>query len=96
MQVAHDLETNFDDEVLWARWMDLFRSRWPLDEGPHAIFSSDLYIGQLAARFGAKAVVVDPDRAAVPISATEIREAPADHLDRLAPPVRAWVVENLV
>jgi hypothetical protein len=27
----------------------------------------------------------------VPISATRIREQPAEHLDYLAPPVRAWV-----
>ena len=43
-----------------------------------------------------KPVVVDAERTAVPISATQIREAPADHLDRLAPPVRAWVEANLV
>jgi HTH-type transcriptional regulator, transcriptional repressor of NAD biosynthesis genes len=96
IEVDHDLETNFGDQELWSRWMALFRSRWPHDDGPHAIFSSDPYIDELAARFGADAVVVDPDRVAVPISATQIREAPADHLDRLAPPVRAWVVNNLL
>ena len=96
VEVRHDLDTNFDDEALWAKWMALFRSRWPHDEGPHAIFSSDPYVAGIAARFGADPVVVDPDRVAVPISATQIREAPADHLDRLAPPVRAWVQANLV
>jgi len=48
-------------------------------------------VSGIAERFGASAVVVDADRINVPISATMIREAPADHLDRLAPPVRAWV-----
>lgn len=96
VEVRHDLDTNFDDEALWAQWMDLFRSRWPYAEGPHAIFSSDPYIDQLAARFGAEPVVVDADRVAIPISATQIREAPADHLDRLAPPVRTWVRQNLM
>jgi HTH-type transcriptional regulator, transcriptional repressor of NAD biosynthesis genes len=96
VEVAHDLDTNFADEMLWARWMALFRSRWPLSEGPHVVFSSDPYVGGIAARFGAEAVVVDADRATVPISATQIREAPADHLDRLAPAVRAWVEANLV
>lgn len=96
VEVRHDLATDFADEALWARWMALFRERWPHDSGPHAVFSSDPYIGQLAARFGAEPVVVDADRAAVPISATMVRESPAAHLHRLAPPVRAWVEANLI
>jgi HTH-type transcriptional regulator, transcriptional repressor of NAD biosynthesis genes len=96
IEVRHDLDTNFDDEELWARWMALFRARWPLADGPDAIFSSDPYVAGIAARFGAEPVVVDAERAKVPISATQIRESPADHLDRLAPPVRAWVVDHLV
>jgi NadR type nicotinamide-nucleotide adenylyltransferase len=96
VQVAHDLPTDMSDPDLWARWMDLLRSRWPFDDGPHVVFSSDVYIDELARRFGAEAVIVDPERATVPISATEIREAPADHLHHLAPPVRAWVEANLV
>jgi cytidyltransferase-like protein len=91
IEVRHDLATDFSDEVLWARWIELFRSRWPHDEGPHVVFSSDPYLDELARRLGAVAVVVDPERATVPISATMVREAPADHLDRLAPPVREWV-----
>ncbi len=94
IEVRHDLATDFDDEDLWSRWMALIRSRWPHGEGPHLVFSSDPYVSALADRFGAEAVVVDADRTTVPISATMIREAPADHLDRLAPPVRAWVEAN--
>ena len=58
------------------------------------MFSSDPYVDELADRFGAEAVVVDADRTTVPISATQIRTAPGDHLDRLAPVVRAWVEAN--
>ena len=76
--------------------MALFRARWPLPDGPDVLFSSDPYVDELARRFGATAVVVDADRPTVPISATQIREAPADHLDRLAPAVRAWVQANLL
>ena len=94
VEVAHDLDNDFADEVLWAKWMDLLRSRWPHDQGPHVVFSSDAYVSELARRFGAEAVVVDAERATVPISATRIREAPADHLDRLAPAVRTWVETN--
>ncbi len=95
VELRHDLDNDFADEELWAKWMALFRSRWPHEIGPHAVFSSDPYVSELAERFGAEPVVVDADRTAVPISATQIREAPADHLDRLAPAVREWVESNL-
>ncbi len=96
VEVRHDLDTNFDDEALWAEWMALFRSRWPHESGPDVVFSSDPYVSGIAARFGAEAVVVDAERTTVPISATMIREHPAAHLDRLAPNVREWVEANLV
>jgi hypothetical protein len=91
VQVDHDLPTDFSDPELWCRWMELFRDRWPHPDGPHAVFSSDGYVGELAARFGAVPVVMDPGRDVVPISATAIRRSPADHLEYLAPPVRTWV-----
>ncbi len=94
IEVRHRLGTDFDDEALWVQWMALFRDHWPHDDGPHAVFSSDAYVIELAARFEAVHVVVDADRVTVPISATQIRERPADHLDQLAPPVRAWVESN--
>ena len=94
LEVHHDLDTDFSDEELWEQWITLFRAKWPLaviGPGPDAVFSSDPYIDELARRLGAEAVVVDPDRGAIPISATLIREYPGDYLDYLAPPVRAWV-----
>lgn len=94
VEVRHDLHTDFDDDDLWDRWMDLFRQHWPLGHGPHAVFSSDPYVDGIARRFGAVPVVVDPERSTVPISATMIRTAPAEHLDHLAPPVREWVVSH--
>lgn len=92
--VAHRLRTDFDDEELWTKWMDLFRAHWPYDDGPHAVFSSDPYVSGLAERFEAQAVTVDAERTAVPISASEIREQPAEHLDKVAEPVRAWIESN--
>ena len=92
--VRHSLKTDFGDETLWAQWMALFRGHWPLPEGPHLVLSSDPYVDELARRFGATPVVVDAERLTVPISATMIRADPARHLDRLAPPVRAWVEET--
>ena len=92
--VRHRLATDFDDEELWARWIALFRDHWPYESGPHAVFSSDTYVSGIAERLEAEAVRVDPEREAVPISATQIREAPADHLHMVAPPVRSWIESN--
>jgi HTH-type transcriptional regulator, transcriptional repressor of NAD biosynthesis genes len=91
VEIRHALATNFGDEELWARWMSLFRAHWPYPQGPDVVFSSEAYGSSLAARFGAREVVVDAERATVPISATIIRERPLEHLDYLAPPVRAWI-----
>jgi HTH-type transcriptional regulator, transcriptional repressor of NAD biosynthesis genes len=94
VEVTHDLPTDFADEALWQRWIDLFRHHWPFEHGPDVVCSSDPYVTELAGRLGAEPVVVDADRVTVPISATMVRTDPAAHLHRLAPPVRAWVEAN--
>ena len=93
-QVAHNLDTNWNDEELWNEWIALFRSHWPHDAGPHAVFSSDPYVDELARRLGAQAVIVDEPRVNVPISATQIRNDPLGNLGMLAPSVREWVETN--
>ena len=92
--VRHSLATDWNDEELWRRWIELFRSHWPHDDGPHAVFSSDTYVSGIAERLDAEAVIVDLERVTVPISATEIRNDPAAHLERVSPPVRAWIEKN--
>jgi hypothetical protein len=94
VRVAHDLHNDWDDEDLWAKWIALFRSKWPLSDGPHVVVSSDFYISELARRLGAEPLVCDPERANVPISATLIRNDPATHLSKVAPVVREWIEEN--
>jgi HTH-type transcriptional repressor of NAD biosynthesis genes len=94
IEVVHDLPTDFGDEGLWQRWIDLFRSRWPLPTGPDVVCSSDPYVTELARRLDAEAMVVDAARAEVPVSASMVRADPAAHLHRLAPPVRTWVETN--
>jgi nicotinamide mononucleotide adenylyltransferase len=96
VEVRHDLDTDFDDEGLWQQWIALFKERWPLDVGPDVYFSSEAYGAEIARRLGARAVDVDPERVAVPVSATMIRENPRAHLSQLAPPVRAWVEAHLL
>jgi cytidyltransferase-like protein len=92
--VRHRLGTDWNDEELWARWIELFRSRWPFESGPHAVFLSDTYVSGIAERLDAEAVTVDADRSNVPISATQIRNEPAAHLDKVSPPVRQWIESN--
>ena len=94
VQVEHNLLNDWDDQELWAKWIDLLRSKWPLANGPEVVVSSDFYISELAQRLGAEALVCDPERTNVPISATLIRNDPATHLERLAPSVRDWVERN--
>ena len=92
--VRHTLATDWNDEELWARWIALFRDHWPHEAGPDAVFSSDAYVSGIADRLDAEAVTVDPDRTTVPISATQIRDEPAAHLDKVTPPVRQWIESN--
>lgn len=93
-QVAHNLNTDWNDEELWAQWIALFRGHWPHEVGPHAVFSSDPYVDELARRLQAEAVIVDEPRVNVPISATQIRNDPLGNLGMLAPSVREWVETN--
>lgn len=92
--VRHSLGTDWDDDDLWAKWIALFRSHWPHDTGPAAVFSSDSYVSGIAERLDAHPVTVDPERTAVPISATQIRDDPGAHLDRVHPSVRQWIESN--
>jgi hypothetical protein len=94
IEVRHSLGTDFDDEELWAKWMELFTERWPHDDGPARRVLLRRVRRRAGVRFDAQHVVVDADRTTVPISATQIRESPGDHLHHLAPPVRAWVESN--
>ena len=60
-----------------------------------AVFSSEAYGAELARRFDAVPVCVDPDRAAVPVSGTAVRADPAAYWRWLSPPVRAWFVRRV-
>jgi HTH-type transcriptional repressor of NAD biosynthesis genes len=61
-----------------------------------AVFSSEPYGDELARRFRARHVSVDPPRLGVPISGTAIREDPVANWAFLAPPVRAWLTRRVV
>jgi hypothetical protein len=61
-----------------------------------AVFSSEAYGVELAARFHAQPVTVDLGREKVPVSGTAIRADPAGHWGMLGPGVRGWLARRVV
>jgi len=60
-----------------------------------AVFTSEEYGDELALRFGASHVRVDPGRLHRPVSGTAVRADPVGHWQWLAPPVRAWFARRV-
>lgn len=80
-----------DDVREWARF-----TVEHLGRAPDVVFSSEEYGPRFAAALGCRHVMVDLDRAALPISATAVRSSPLTHLEWLEPPVRAFFVRRVV
>lgn len=80
-----------DDSQQWAD----FTVR-TLGFAPDVVFSSEDYGPRFAALMGARHVMVDRARQAVPISATAVRAQPLAHLPMLEPCVRAYFVPRVV
>jgi HTH-type transcriptional regulator, transcriptional repressor of NAD biosynthesis genes len=59
---------------------------------PDLVFSSEDYGPAYARALGSEHVMVDRERAVVPVSGTAVRERPLAHLDLLSPQVRAHYV----
>jgi NadR type nicotinamide-nucleotide adenylyltransferase len=70
----------------WTIWRDIVRSAHP--EPIDQLFASEAYGARLAAEVGARFVTVDPERAAVPVSASAIRADPFAHWRHIPAPVR--------
>lgn len=60
------------------------------------VFSSEAYGAELARRFGAVHVPVDPPRERFPVSGTAVRADPIGNWRWLAPPVRAHLARRVV
>jgi cytidyltransferase-like protein len=63
-----------------------------LGRRPDVVYTSEDYGPAYAGLMGAEHVMVDRERAVVPVSGTEVRERPLAHLDLLSPQVRAHYV----
>ncbi|GAA3242638.1 AAA family ATPase [Dactylosporangium siamense] len=90
-----DLPIDYDDPDIWQAHYEVFRGA----VGPatvDVVFSSEAYGDELARRFDARHVAVDPPRAGVPVSGTAIRADPVANWAFLAPPVRAWLARRVV
>ncbi|MET0955216.1 MAG: AAA family ATPase [Cryobacterium sp.] len=89
-----DAPVDFDSADAWEEHMVPIRAL--LDAPVDAVFSSDAYGAELAARLGAEWVQVDPGRRHTPVSGTAIRADVPGHWWALAPAVRAWLTPRVV
>ncbi|MGC4758718.1 AAA family ATPase [Micromonospora trifolii] len=90
-----DHPVDYADPGVWDAHCAVFREAVGSDS-VDAVFSSEAYGAELARRFHAVPVSVDPDRRTVPVSGTAVRADPAGHWRWLSPPVRAWFVRRVV
>ncbi|GAA2694187.1 AAA family ATPase [Actinoplanes palleronii] len=93
--VHDDHPIDYADPAVWELHMAVFRAA----AGPEpvdAVFSSEAYGAELARRFGAQPVLVDPGRERVSISGTAIRADPVAHWHHLGPGARAWLARRVI
>jgi HTH-type transcriptional regulator, transcriptional repressor of NAD biosynthesis genes len=93
-----DAPVDYGDPAVWTAQVAVMRAALERDgrPGPDAVFSSEPYGAELAARLGACPVAVDPGRARVPVSASAIRADLAGHWADLAGPARAGLATRVV
>ncbi|MFL6052921.1 MAG: AAA family ATPase [Actinoallomurus sp.] len=104
--VVDDVEVDYDADAIWAAHVAAFRAGLAavsghgvgaLDAPPvDAVFSSEEYGPELARRFAAAHVPVDPPRGRYPVSGTAVRRDPVDCWPWLSPAVRAYLTRRVV
>jgi NadR type nicotinamide-nucleotide adenylyltransferase len=101
--VVDDAEIDYDSDEIWSAHVAAFRAGLALRSGlgvtvppVDAVFSSEPYGAELAARFSAVHVPVDPPRRRFPISGTAARADPVAAWEWLSPPVRAYLARRVV
>ena len=89
--VRCDVPVDFGSEAIWAAQVAVMRAALEGNGRPlvDAVVSSEPYGDELAARFGAKHVCIDPGRTTVPVSASQIRADLVGCWDDLLAPARA-------
>ncbi|MCX5156217.1 AAA family ATPase [Streptomyces sp. NBC_00291] len=89
-----DIPVDLHDPAIWDAHMAIFRAAAP--GRVDAVFTSEAYGTELARRFGAQEVCVDPDRSLFPVSGTAVRADPAACWEFLGPAVRAALTRRVV
>lgn len=80
-----------EEPIAWAGF-----TRTYLGRSPDKVFTSEEYGQPFATAMGCQHVLVDLKRSHVPISGTQVREAPWEYAEFLEPCVRAWFVKRIV
>ncbi|MEV6579243.1 AAA family ATPase [Streptomyces sp. NPDC051582] len=89
-----DIPVDLHDPAVWEAHMAVFRGAVP--QRVDAVFTSEAYGAELARRFGAEEVCVDPERTRFPVSGTAVRADPAGNWEFLGPAVRAALTRRIV
>ncbi|GAA1803425.1 AAA family ATPase [Actinomadura chokoriensis] len=98
-----DAEIDYESDEIWSAHVAAFRAGLAMRSGlgvpvppVDAVFSSEAYGPELAERFSAVHVPVDPPRDRFPVSGTAVRADPVANWEFLSPPVRAYLARRVV
>ena len=86
---------DYADPAVYDLWASTIKEVTGRDRFDLLLTSEPAYGGMTAERLGAAHVLVDPDRLAVPVSASAVRADPFGTWRFLAPCVRAWYVKRV-
>jgi HTH-type transcriptional regulator, transcriptional repressor of NAD biosynthesis genes len=90
-----DHPVDYENPAVYDLWAATIKELIGRDQVGLLLTSEPAYGGRTAERLGARHVLVDPARRAVPISATAIRADPYANWAFLAPPVRPWYARRV-
>lgn len=98
--VVDNLEVDYGSAEAWEGHVGLMHKAL-VDSAHHdvpvdAVFTSEPYGGEMARRFSAADVRLDPSRAAFAVSGTAVRADPVANWHHIDPPVRAWLARRVV
>src|SRR5690606_15878152 len=101
--VVDDTEIDYGSDEIWSAHVAAFRAGTAMRSGlgvpvppVGAVFSSEAYGPELAERFSAVHVPVDPPRERFPVSGTAVRDDPVGNWEFLSPAVRAYLARRVV
>jgi NadR type nicotinamide-nucleotide adenylyltransferase len=90
-----DQPIDYADPAVYDLWAATIREVTGRPSFDLLLTSEPAYGDMMAVRIGARHVLVDPDRQAVPVSATMVRADPLACWDFLSPGVRAWYAKRV-